>query len=161
MYAPCVVIHSSPHHQLRLGAPRSQKRTWVNQGGAKPDQSSVFFSFPSPPMLGCPILRALGEGWDKQNLRGRPSGEEPWYPTLRQEREGWGTRALGFADGVFLLRKARTWILFHPRAGNSGISPFLGEIWEDQPLRPRTLPSAAVKRLTSRAAPATGSGTWS
>jgi hypothetical protein len=26
------------------------------------------------------------------------SGAEPWYPTLRQEREGWATRAFGW-DG--------------------------------------------------------------
>jgi hypothetical protein len=44
-------------------------------------------------MLGCPILRVVCEGWDKQNVRGRLSGAEQWYPTLRQEREGWGTRA--------------------------------------------------------------------
>src|SRR5271170_5501922 len=42
---------------------------------------------------GCPILRAFCEGWDKQTLRGRASGEEQWHPTLRQRREGWGTRS--------------------------------------------------------------------
>ena len=40
-------------------------------------------------MVGCPILRALCEGWDKQNARGRASGAEQGYPTLRKEREGW------------------------------------------------------------------------
>jgi hypothetical protein len=44
--------------------------------------------------FGCPILRALCEGWDKQDVRGRVSGAELWYPTLREEREGWGTRSL-------------------------------------------------------------------
>jgi len=92
-------------HQLSLGAPCSHQRTWDNQDGAKPHQSSVFFSFPSPPMIGCPILRVLGEGWDKQNLRGRASGAEPWYPTLRQQREGWATRSWVVADGEFLLRE--------------------------------------------------------
>ena len=31
-----------PSHQLCPGAPRSHQRTWVNQDGAKPHQSSVF-----------------------------------------------------------------------------------------------------------------------
>jgi hypothetical protein len=31
-------------------------------------------------------------GWDKQDVRGRASGGEQWYPTLRKEREGWATR---------------------------------------------------------------------
>ena len=92
-------------HQLCLGAPRSHQRTWDKQDGAKPLQRSIFFSFPSPPKLGCPILRAVGEGWDKQNLRGRASGAEQWYPTLRQAREGWGTRPSLVTDGVFLLRE--------------------------------------------------------
>jgi len=35
---------------------------------------------------------ALCEGWDKENVRGRASGAEQWHPTLRKEREGWGTR---------------------------------------------------------------------
>jgi hypothetical protein len=47
-----------------------------------------------PPKTGCPILRALCEGWDKQNLRGRSSLAEPWCSTLRKKREGWGTRSL-------------------------------------------------------------------
>ena len=43
--------------------------------------------------IGCPILHTFCEGWDKQKLRGRASGEEKWHPTLRQQREGWGTRS--------------------------------------------------------------------
>jgi hypothetical protein len=46
-----------------------------------------------PQRIGCPILRAFCEGWDKRMLRGRASGEEQWHPTLRQRREGWGTRS--------------------------------------------------------------------
>jgi hypothetical protein len=46
------------------------------------------------PKFGCPILRTLGGGWDKQKLRGRASGAEQLNPTLRKEREGWGTRTL-------------------------------------------------------------------
>jgi hypothetical protein len=46
-----------------------------------------------PQKIGCPILRAVGEGWDKQKLRGRASGEEQSHPTLREQREGWGTRS--------------------------------------------------------------------
>jgi len=45
-------------------------------------------------MVGCPILRALCEGWDKRNVRERVSGSERLCPTLRKEREGWGTRLL-------------------------------------------------------------------
>ena len=45
-------------------------------------------------MIGRPSLHVLDAGWDKQNMRGRASGVERWYPTLRQEREGWGTRSL-------------------------------------------------------------------
>jgi hypothetical protein len=45
-------------------------------------------------MVGCPILRALCEGWDKQNVRGKGLGAVQSYPTLRKEREGWGTRPL-------------------------------------------------------------------
>ena len=43
--------------------------------------------------IGCPILRAFCEGWDKQKLRGWAWGEEPWHPTLRRKREGWDTRS--------------------------------------------------------------------
>jgi hypothetical protein len=92
-----LVIHSSPHTNC-VRVPLAPA----------PHQRSVFFSLlPSPLMIGCPILRALGEGWDKQNLRGRSSGAEPWYPTLRKKHEGWVTRALVMADGVFLLREPR------------------------------------------------------
>jgi hypothetical protein len=49
-----------------------------------------------PTMIGWPILRALCEGWDTQNVRGKGLGVEPSYPTLRKEREGWGTRSLVF-----------------------------------------------------------------
>jgi hypothetical protein len=37
----------------------------------------VFFPFPQPQMIGCPILRVLCEGWDKQNCGVRISGVEP------------------------------------------------------------------------------------
>jgi hypothetical protein len=43
--------------------------------------------------IGFLILRAFREGWDGQKLRGSASGEEQWNPTLRKEREGWGTRS--------------------------------------------------------------------
>jgi hypothetical protein len=49
-------------------------------------------------MFGCPILRALGEGWDKQDVRGRASGAEQWYPIRRKKREGWGTRTSVVAE---------------------------------------------------------------
>jgi hypothetical protein len=52
---------------------------------------TVFLALPE--RIGCPILRAFCEGWDKQALRGSASGEERWHPTLRQQREGWGTRS--------------------------------------------------------------------
>jgi hypothetical protein len=45
-----------------------------------------------PQSIGCPILRVFCEGWGKQKFRGRVSGGEQWHPTLRQQREGWGTR---------------------------------------------------------------------
>ena len=51
----------------------------------------VFLALPQ--RIGCPILRAFCEGWDKQKLRGRASGEEQWHPTLRKKHEGWGTRS--------------------------------------------------------------------
>jgi hypothetical protein len=44
--------------------------------------------------IGCPILCAFCEGWDKQNLRGRASGGRAVASTLRKECEGWGTDPL-------------------------------------------------------------------
>jgi hypothetical protein len=46
-------------------------------------------------MLGCPILRALREGWDKQNQRGRDPGATVLvsHPSQRARRMGHpGTR---------------------------------------------------------------------
>jgi hypothetical protein len=43
--------------------------------------------------IGCPILRALCEGWDATALHPRPFSETSAYPTLRRKREGWGTRS--------------------------------------------------------------------
>ena len=63
-------------------------------------------SFPQPQMIGCPILRARCEGRDKQSERGRASGAEQWYPTLRRQREGWGTRS--FVVGEKQPMPART-----------------------------------------------------
>jgi len=51
----------------------------------------VFLALPQ--RIGCPILRVFCEGWEKQKFRRRASGEEQWHPTLRKEREGWGTRS--------------------------------------------------------------------
>ena len=48
----------------------------------------VFLALPQ--RIGCPILRAFCEGWDKQTLRGRASGEEQWHPILRKK-----TRRMG------------------------------------------------------------------
>jgi hypothetical protein len=45
-------------------------------------------------MFGCPILRALREEWDSTAVRLGPSPAHSAYPTLRKEREGWGTRTL-------------------------------------------------------------------
>ena len=50
-----------PSLQLCPGAPRSHQRTWADKDGAKPHQSSVFSSFPLPPMLGFRMKRQ--EGW--------------------------------------------------------------------------------------------------
>jgi hypothetical protein len=47
--------------------------------------------------IGCPILRAIGEGWDATALHPRPFPATSAYPTLRRKREGWGTRS--FAPG--------------------------------------------------------------
>ena len=50
---------------------------------------------PSTPMLGCPILRVVGEGWDKQNLRGKGFGGRAVVSHISQKTsEMWGTRAL-------------------------------------------------------------------
>jgi hypothetical protein len=48
------------------------------------------FCLPPPPMIGCPILRALGEGWDKQNLRGKGLGGRAVvsHPSPRARRMG-------------------------------------------------------------------------
>ena len=51
-------------------------------------------------MIGCPILRALCEGWDTTALH--PEALHPHisaYPTLRKVREGWGTRSSVIARG--------------------------------------------------------------
>jgi hypothetical protein len=46
-------------------------------------------------------------GWEKHNVRGSASGGEPWYPTLRKVREGWGTQTLVLAHGVLLVTLKR------------------------------------------------------
>ena len=48
----------------------------------------------SPPKLGCPILRVVGEGWDKQNLRGKGFGGRAVVSHISPKTsEMWGTRA--------------------------------------------------------------------
>jgi hypothetical protein len=47
-------------------------------------------------MFECPILRALCER-DTTDLHPRPFPAHYAYPTLRKEREGWGTRTLVLA----------------------------------------------------------------
>jgi hypothetical protein len=86
--APISTSRLSPSCQPCQGAPRSQQ-----------PKRSVFFSFPSPPKIGCPILRAVGEGWDKQNVRGdglgcRAEASHPSKGTRRMEHpifggDGW------------------------------------------------------------------------
>jgi hypothetical protein len=50
---------------------------------------------PSPPKIGCPTLRAVGEGWDKQKVRGEGLGCRAVVPHISQKTsEMWGTRAL-------------------------------------------------------------------
>ena len=79
-----------------------------------------------PPRIGCPILRAFCEGWEEQKLRGRASAEEQWHPTLRQQREGWGTRSFcsvarnAFFDGATSVQVTRS--LFSRAANNTAIS---------------------------------------
>jgi hypothetical protein len=48
-----------------------------------------------PRRVGCPILRAVGEGWDVTAIHPRSFPAASAYPTLRRKREGWGTRSLG------------------------------------------------------------------
>ena len=48
-------------------------------------------------MTGCPILRALCEGWDATALHPGPFPRTFVFPTLRKEREGWGTRSVVIA----------------------------------------------------------------
>jgi hypothetical protein len=55
-------------------------------------------------MVGYPILRALGEGWDTTALHPKLFPASSAYPTLRQQREGWGTRAL------VVTEKRKKWI---------------------------------------------------
>jgi hypothetical protein len=81
----------SRSHQLWTGAPCSHQRTWVNEDGGEAPSKLCLFPC-AKQTLGWPILRALCEGWDKQDVRGRASGAEQRYPTLRKQREGWATR---------------------------------------------------------------------
>jgi hypothetical protein len=39
-------------------------------------------------MIGCPILRALGEGWDATALDPKPFPAHSAYPTLRKSAKG-------------------------------------------------------------------------
>jgi hypothetical protein len=45
----------------------------LSKAGRSPIKD-LSFSFRLSLMIGCPILRALGEGWDKQNMRGKGLG---------------------------------------------------------------------------------------
>jgi hypothetical protein len=40
--------------------------------------------FALPQRIGCPILRAFREGWDRQKLRGRASGESSGIPPFAE-----------------------------------------------------------------------------
>ena len=72
----------------------SRQRMWVDKDGAKPHQSSVFSSFPSPPKLGCPTSRSFFARCGIPLLCPRsPFPADSAYPT----------RALAFMEEVFLL----------------------------------------------------------
>src|SRR5580658_9567708 len=57
-----------------------------------------FFGFAQSPMFGCPILRVLCEGWDTTVLPAKLFPAHSAFPTLRKEREGWGTRRFLVAE---------------------------------------------------------------
>jgi len=42
---------------------------------------------------GAPSFALFAKGGISRMCGGRVSGEEQWYPTLRKQREGWGTRS--------------------------------------------------------------------
>jgi hypothetical protein len=111
-----------PSDQLCLGAPRSHQRTWVNQDGAKPHQSSVSFSFPSSLMMtdGVFLLRephaVHQRHGSKREIRGsaveRPAVFSP-HPLEVPElflRHGLraGTRRLALQRAAYQVTRAQT-----------------------------------------------------
>ena len=83
----------------------SHQRTWDKKDGAKPHQSSVFFFSVNTKPRVPHISLVFCEMWDTTALSRSPFPADSAYPTLRQLREGWGTRVLAFVEGVFLLRE--------------------------------------------------------
>jgi hypothetical protein len=60
---------------------------WVGKAGGQLRRNNLSAR---EPMFGCPILRAVGEGWDKQNVRGKGLGGRAVvsHPSLRARRMG-------------------------------------------------------------------------
>ena len=65
-------------------------------------------------MIECPILRAVGEGWDKQNVQGKGLGCRVVVSHISPKTsEMWGTRSLVVTE----KRKRRTFDGALPRLG--------------------------------------------
>ena len=107
-----------PSDQLCLGAPRSHQRTWVNQDGAKPHQSSDNLS--PKQNLGAPYLARFWRdvGFHRSIPEHLPHQVCISDPSHKGRR--WGTRSLILPDGVFLLRAASSASTAQVQTGNPG-----------------------------------------
>ena len=102
-----VVIHSSPPtHSVRVPHVRTSVRG-IRKTGRSPIKALSFLFSVTTKTRVPHISLVFCEMWDTTALPPNPFPADSAYPTLRQLREGWGTRALVVTEGVFLLRDVK------------------------------------------------------
>ena len=100
-------------HPLCPGAPRTSVRGSTKTGRSPIKALSVFFYVNTKARVPH-ISLVFCEMWDTTALPPKPFPAHSAYPTLRQQREGWGTRALVVTEGPAVSP--------HPASNRSNLS---------------------------------------